>query len=296
MQYIFATKPIFSHHSLMDWHRQQRVRAIEIITYWHGRLNTSDIIAAFGISRIQASKDIKEYTSQFPDNITYSLSDRTYLKNKSFKLHLTKGRIDEYIDHISRMSTNITDIPIERLSLHYRHLKPEVVSHVLQSIKNKKGLSIVYASMSRPEGIERVIYPHSLVDTGYRWHIRAYCDDNQEFRDFNIGRILGIPKLQGVLPKFASRNNDLQWNKTIRFSLIPNPSLSSNQKKVVEVEFGIEKGALIVTTRACLTHYLLQRYQIDSQNLKKPELNQLLAVMNPNVIKPYLFIIRKPLQ
>jgi len=273
----------------MDWHKQQRIRSIEIITYWHGRLNTGDIIAAFGISRIQASKDIKEYISQFPNNITYNLSERAYLKNKSFKLHFTKGAIDEYIDHISRMSSGFSESPIERVSLHYRYLKPEVVAFILNAIRSKKGLSIVYASMNRPEGKERIIYPHSLVDTGFRWHIRAFCDDNGEFRDFNIGRILGVPDLLYEAPKQALLKKDKLWNKKIQFSLVPNPELSDNQKTVVESEFDIKKSGLTVTTRACLVNYLLQRYQIDSDNLEHPESTQLLAVMNPDEIKPYLF-------
>jgi len=273
----------------MDWHRQQRLRAIEIITYWHGRLNTGDIIAAFGISRIQASKDIKEYVSNFPGNIYYSPSDRAYLKAKPFKLHLTIGSVDEYIDHISRMSTRTADTPIERLSPHYRHLKPEVVSLVLQSIRDQKGLSVVYASMNRPEGKRRTVHPHSLVDTGFRWHIRAFCDDRQEFRDFNLGRIIGEPEVLDSTPKYALLNKDKFWSKKVSFSLVPNPALSDNQKKVVEAEFDIKRGGLIVTTRACLVHYLLQRYQIDSDNLENPESTQLLAVMNPDEIKPYLF-------
>jgi len=32
----------------MDWHRQQRLRSIEIILHWQGRLNTGDLIAANG--------------------------------------------------------------------------------------------------------------------------------------------------------------------------------------------------------------------------------------------------------
>jgi len=272
----------------MDWHRQQRLRAIEIITYWHGRLNTSDLTAAFGISRNQASNDIKEYVITFPGNIYYSPSDRAYLKVNPFKLHLTTGSMDEYIDHISRMSER-TATPIEKLSPHYRHLKPKVVALVLQSIREQKGLSVIYASMNRPEGKKRTIHPHSLVDTGFRWHIRAFCDDRQEFRDFNLGRILGDPEVMNLSSKYVLASNDKQWNKKVHISLIANPTLSDNQRKVVEAEFDIKREGLFVTTRACLIHYLLQRYQVDSSNLGNPEITQLLAVMNPDEIKPYLF-------
>jgi len=272
----------------MAWQRKQRLRAIEIITFWHGRLNTGDIVAAFGISRIQASKDIKKYISTFPENIYYSLSDRAYLKAKSFKLHLTEGSVDEYIDHVSRMTTQ-PNIPIEKLAPHHTRLKANVVSSLLDGIRNKKGLSILYASMSRPEGTERIIYPHSIVDTGFRWHVRAYCENRKDFRDFNIGRLLNSPKVVDQTPKHALASKDNLWQKMVNIKLYANPLLSDRQKLVIESEFDMERGNLVVSTRACLIHYMLQRYQIDSDRIDNPPINQLLAVENPDSISPYLF-------
>jgi len=272
----------------MAWQRKQRLRAIEIITFWHGRLNTGDIVAAFGISRIQASKDIKKYISTFPENIYYSLSDRAYLKSKSFKIHLTEGSVDEYIDHVSRMTTQ-PNIPIEKLAPHHTRLKPSVVSPLLDGIRNKKGLSILYASMNRPEGTERIIHPHSIVDTGFRWHVRAYCEQRRDFRDFNLGRLLKTPDVVAQTPKHALSSRDKLWQKMVTINLCANPNLSDNQKHVIETEFDMEREKLVVSSRACLIHYLLQRYQIDSEHLDNPLLNQLLAVKNPNSITPYLF-------
>lgn len=40
-----------------------RLRAIELLAYWEGRLVTNRLMSWFGISRQQASSDIKRYIS-----------------------------------------------------------------------------------------------------------------------------------------------------------------------------------------------------------------------------------------
>lgn len=272
----------------MDWGKEQRLRAIEIIVHWQGRLNTGDLIAAFGISRNHASLDIKEYILNFPENIQYNPSARAYLKTKAFKLHLTEGSVDEYIDHISRMKTQ-PHVPIEKLAPHHSRLKAEVVSQLLNGICRQKGLSVLYASMTRPEGAKRTIYPHSIVDTGFKWHVRAYCENRKEFRDFNLGRILGVPEVMERTPKHAMVIKDKLWRKMVPIHLCANPNLSDNQKQVIESEFDMKRGKLTVHSRACLVHYILQRYQIDSECLDTPLATQLLAVESPETITPYLF-------
>lgn len=276
------------HNAVMDWYKTQRLRGIEIILYWQNRLNTSDIMNAYGISRIQASKDIKQYITSYPGNMYYSLKDRAYLKAAPFTCHLSKGDVDEYIDHLSRMLKPSESMSIERLEPCYRQLNQHITS-VLYAIKDSKGVDITYASMGNPAGNRRVIYPHALVNTGFRWHARAYCVKRQEFRDFNLGRILDSHGfLEGGVPN-ASTEHDELWERSIMIELRANPILTEEQQSLVESEFGIKRKALFVPTRACLVGYLLQRYQIDINNLDSPSKTQLLAVGNVKEIRSLLF-------
>jgi len=272
----------------MDWNREQRLRAIEILIHWQGSMNSSDLSAAFGISRNHAILDIQKYLSLYPENIRYNRTVRAYQKTESFQFHIARGDVDEYIDHVARMRTPV-HISIERLAPHHSQLKVDVVAVLLDCIRNQKGASILYASMNRPEGTKRVIYPHSIIDNGYRWHVRAYCENRKEFRDFNLGRIMGSPKITDNTPSHALTTKDKLWQKIVQIDICANPNLSSNQKKVVEYEFNMEKGHLILHTRACLLHYMLQRYQIDSEHLDNPDSHQLLAIKNSNRVKRYLF-------
>jgi len=273
----------------MDWHRQQRLRSIEIILHWQGRLNTGDLIAAFGISRIQASKDIKEYRTAYPDNLHYNLSRRAYLRSDAFSPHLIRGTVDEYLDHIARMSIDGASDAIERMAPHYSVLKREVVSVLFNSILNRRGVSIEYASMTHPEGAPRIIYPHSMINTGFRWHVRAYCDKRKGFRDFNLGRILETPTNTASAPGAAAIENDSQWNRIVDITLIPNAALSGSQQRLLEKEFDMVDGRLVIHSRASLVHYMLQRYQIDPERLDNPPATQLLAVKDSRSVAKFLF-------
>jgi len=289
MQDIFAILDVEIYYVPMDWHKQQRLRAIEIIVYWHEKLNTKDIINAFGISRIQASKDIKHYIQAYPGNMYYSLTDRAYLKAKPFTLHLSQGSFEEYLDHSSRMKTPSEHFHVEALTSHYKPLNPAILSKVLQAIHAQKGLTLCYGSMSSPDGKTRIIYPHALIDTGFRWHVRAYCKEREAFRDFNLGRILNMPEVTKSFLQESSSQNDKAWNEQISLIIQANPALNPKQQVLIENEFAIKKKTLVVKTRACLVHYTLQRYQIDSTSLVSPPQNQMLVLNNYEQISKHLF-------
>ncbi|EPC3543309.1 helix-turn-helix transcriptional regulator [Aeromonas hydrophila] len=63
-----------------------------------------------------------------------------------------------------------------------------VLAPICRAIHAKKPVAIRYHSMSGGES-ERIIVPFVLVDTGLRWHIRAFDRKSSEFRDFVVTRI-----------------------------------------------------------------------------------------------------------
>lgn len=50
-----------------------------------------------------------------------------------------------------------------------------------------------------PEAEIRLIAPHTLVYSGMRWHVRAYCDKNHDYRDFVLSRFRGVRELMDDL-------------------------------------------------------------------------------------------------
>ena len=134
-----------------------------------------------------------------------------------------------------------------------------LLREIIAACRAAGGLKIIYASMANPIWSERVISPHTLVYTGFRWHVRAFCHKRGEFRDFLLSRIDRIPRpIEIIAP---SVEDDSLWNEMITISLVANTKLSDAQRSLVEVDYAMPDGRLQIPVRKALAHYTIQRYQ-----------------------------------
>ncbi len=120
-----------------------------------------------------------------------------------------------------------------------------------------------------------------------RWHVRAYCEKNGQYRDFVLSRLRGEP---GLLD--ASENTqelDEDWNTEIPVIIAPDGRLSAAQKVIIETGFGMVDGQLVVPSRKALVKYVLQRYQIDHRNLDPNPEAQQIVVTNLRELRPWLY-------
>lgn len=62
----------------------QRLRFIDFLLHEYGAINLSALIGYFGISRPQASMDIREYMKIAPDNVEYDKSKKVYKRTPDF--------------------------------------------------------------------------------------------------------------------------------------------------------------------------------------------------------------------
>ncbi len=243
-----------------------RLRALELIAYWEGRLITNQLIEWFGISRQQASSDIKLYNTEInPGSLEHSPSVKGYIPVGKFTPVLTAGHINEYMGLLSsQCGQPMAQIleshsNIAAVQLPDRAIRPEIVRELIKACRNSESVRIVYSSMNSPQLHERVISPHTLVYSGFRWHVRAWCHKRQAFRDFLVSRIHRIPRPAEELA--PSLDNDTQWQEEVTLTLVPNRNLSDAQKSLVERDFCMLDGHLRLRVRRALAHYTLQRYQ-----------------------------------
>ncbi len=243
-----------------------RMKAIELLAYWEGRLVTNRLIDWFGVSRQQASADIKRYMANHNlDSLVHDPSVKAYVPRPGFQPVLTKGHINEYLGMVSGLVSESmaitleTDTHLASVQLPDRSVRPEVVREVIKACKASSSIKILYASMANPALSERVISPHNLVYTGFRWHVRAYCQKRSEFRDFLLSRIDRTPQPADEPSPAVSEDTD--WNDLITLTLIPNTKLNNGQKSLVEKDYGMPDGRLVLRVRKALAHYTLQRYQ-----------------------------------
>ena len=269
----------------------QRYRLIEIITLWEGRLTTNRLREFFGISRQQASKDIGHYNDEISAlNLIYDSSIKGYVPSPRFKPRLTKGNVDEYLQLLQEQQSGNTTLPDSLiLNVPSHSIEPAILRSVTQALRQKKPISIAYVSMTSPEGSQRVISPHTLVNTGQRWHVRAYCHTHEEYRDFVLSRFRRLPELCNENEHaFHGIKQDKTWNKMLTLKIKPHPDLTSAQRAIVETDYGMKKGCLNLKVRAACAQYLLQLLRIDLQSKAKPTAQQV-VLGNTVEIEPYLF-------
>jgi predicted DNA-binding transcriptional regulator YafY len=278
------------------WDLALRYRLIETVVWWEGRLTTGHLIQSFGISRQQASKDINTYiTEHAPKNLTYDKKIKGYVPSKTFKplfiddsasayLHLLYQN-HERAPHIDGLAlayahTKVLDVPD-------RPIRPEILRPLLKACRDGLRLETEYVSLNSPQVDIRLIAPHTLVYTGMRWHVRAYCEKNREYRDFVLSRLRGEPGLLDVSENTQALDDD--WNTEIPVIIAPDGRLSAAQKAIIETDFGMVDGQLVVPSRRALVKYVLQRYQIDARNLDPNPEAQQIVVTNLKDLRPWLY-------
>lgn len=278
-----------------------RYKLIEITAYWEGRLNTNHLCDAFGIGRQQASKDINDYLENFGQgNLIYDTTLKGYKPAQDFKPVFTRGDVSEYLQllggsdqvvdpnlDIALLADNNQEPLVESLALPCKHISPSILASILHSARRKQRLEITYVSLSSPRPEPRIIAPHTLVNTHNRWHVRAYCEKNREFRDFVLSRFRGEPELLGQA--LVSSEEDHYWHNPVRIKIIPDTRLDSAQRKIIAADYGMVRNALYIQTRAALVPYVLKQYNLDPQKIEARAEAQQLMIGNLAEVEKWLF-------
>jgi predicted DNA-binding transcriptional regulator YafY len=264
------------------WDLLLRYRLIEVISLWEGRLTTNHLMRAFGIGRQQASKDINTYLSEHgPGNLEYDRHLKGYRPTLNFCPVFTRGLADEYLHMMhtredlacSFESLAVRELNTEVLLPPARDLRPEILRPILQACREGKRVEIQYASLTNPEPEYRVVQPHTVVHSGYRWHTRAWCEKNGEFRDFVLSRISDAPGI--TLPTTHRAELDEAWNTRATIIITPDPRLTPAQQTVIAREYGMANGQLEIQSRGALVKYVLYQLRLDSPTTHRtPEAQQ----------------------
>ncbi|RKS28534.1 putative DNA-binding transcriptional regulator YafY [Pseudomonas sp. WPR_5_2] len=278
------------------WDLALRYRLIETIAWWEGRLTTVHLIQSFGISRQQASKDINTYiTEHAPRNLAYDKQLKGYVPSKHFKPLFIDDSASAYLHLLYQNNERAPHI--EGLALAYAHTKvlevpdrtirPEILRPLLKACRENMRLEVEYVSLANPAPEGRLIAPHTLVYSGMRWHVRAYCEKNNQYRDFVLSRLRGQPEVDGKSENGI--DGDEVWNNEVTVIIEPDSRLTAAQKAIIEADFGMQNGQLLIPTRRALVKYVLQRYQIDPTKMEpRPEAQQI-VVRNLTELEPWLY-------
>ncbi len=244
--------------------QHERLTYLEFRLYFMGEIGRPDLSARFGVAPAGATRDIAMYRELAPQNIDFHSSSKTYRISNAFV---------PIFDHppqrvLSALSLGFGDGLGETRSLLPCEFpatlscpRMNVLAPVCRAIHAKRPLAIRYQSMSSGES-ERVIVPFALVDTGLRWHVRAFDRKSGEFRDFVITRIQNPSILDEESGAHERMDSDMQWNRIVELDLVPHPRL--NRPDIIELDFGMQNGAMHLRVRAAVAGYMLLRWCIDA--------------------------------
>ncbi|WP_043199650.1 helix-turn-helix transcriptional regulator [Pseudomonas putida] len=278
------------------WDLALRYRLIETVVWWEGRLTTNHLIQSFGISRQQASKDINTYINDYASkNLVYDKQIKGYVPTRQFKPLFIDDSASAYLDLLNQNNERAPHI--EGLALAYAHtevlkvpdrsVKPEVLRPLLKACREKRRLDIDYVSFNSPELDGRTIAPHTLVYTGMRWHVRAYCEKNRMYRDFVLSRLRGVPDVHDEQTENGI-DQDVEWNTPVDVIFKPDERLTPAQRAIIEVDYGMTDGQLVVGSSQALVKYVVKRFGVNpNMHDARPEAQQL-VLANRAELKPWL--------
>jgi len=278
------------------WEQLLRYRFIEIIALWEGRLTTRHLREVFGLGRQQASKDINNYKRSIgPGNLEYDATAKGYRPSSTFSPVVSRGTVEEYLDIIagsSDMHQLLGRLPdaltaTEVLQAPGRQVPPEILRPLIRAARESRRVEVDYVSLNAPDREGRIIVPHTLVWTGQRWHVRAWCEKNQDYRDFVLSRFRGEPDMLDISEH--TDRGDTEWHTWIDIAIAPDPRLSSAQQAVVAHDYGMIDGQWRLSVRAKLLPYYLKLLQIDHQCHESDPKAQQLVILNPDELAPWLF-------
>ncbi|WOJ96060.1 WYL domain-containing protein [Congregibacter brevis] len=278
------------------WDHLLRYRYIEIISLWEGRLTTGHLTRCFGIGRQQASKDINVYLREIaPGNISYDKFLKGYRPSEDFVPRVTRGTADEYLHLMSRdeqlmgvfEALPLTTANVEQITPPGRDVSPSILRPMIQAARARKRLEVDYVSLQHPDREGRIIVPHTLVFTGFRWHVRAWCEKNQGFRDFVLSRFRGEAEILDTSEHGEDQDDD--WSQRINIIVVPDPRLTKDQQAVIAHDYGMSGGTLTLNTRATLINYQLQLLQLDPFSEQENPLAQQVVLQNRDELEPWLF-------
>ena len=155
---------------------------------------------------------------------------------------------------------------------------------IVRAIRENEVLAVVYQSFSRPEPTTRRVTPHALVHDDQRWHVRAYCHLNDDFRDFVISRIL---RVEGHEPDRPRGLEDHQWHNIVRLKLAPHPDATDAQRKATELEYAMVDGACEFECREALLFYVLHELRLDAKSNASAR-EQHIVLVNRDELEPLL--------
>ena len=245
--------------------QKQRLAYIDFKLLFVGYVTRAEIVSYFEKGLTSATKDINLYKELCPKNMEYDAKEKKYFQADNFKPLFTHDPRKTLV----KLSNQITDgfdaigdttFPVEAPS---QLNIPDIfiVAKLVQAIINEKPVSVIYTSLTSGSAARELV-PHSIVDNGLRWHVRAFDRKTKSFRDFVLTRITKVTIKNTEVVAGEDKLEDHQWMRMMPLQLVPHPH-NVNHPTAIALDYGMDGGELSLNVRAAMAGYLLRRWNVD---------------------------------
>lgn len=247
--------------------QRERLAYIDFRLYFFGEIGRPDLIDRFGVAPAGATRDLALYRELAPQNITFDGSRKIYRIGQNYSplfahapQRVLTALAQGFGDGVNGPKQSLQPLlPCESPTA-LSSPRMEVLAPVCRAIHAKRPVAIRYHSMTSGES-ERVIVPFALVDTGLRWHVRAFDRQSSKFRDFVITRIEAPTLLDDEPQPYERPDNDIQWTRIVELDLVPHPRLE--RPEIIQMDYGMQGGSIRMRVRAAVAGYMLLRWSVD---------------------------------
>jgi hypothetical protein len=257
-----------------SWSQARRFEFLEWKMFWEDRVIRSDLETTFGISTPQASVDLRRYREVAPENM--EATARGYRPSPSFTPRFYVPSADRLLLQLRALLSRV----IPRQDVWFRDLPPvdiapditrdisaDSLRPILRAMRERLALEVRYQSLSSSR--RRAIAPHALAYDGHRWHVRAWCCERREFRDFLLSRMDALGEAR---PVEFDPEDDVEWNTRLTLRLRPRRELDAEKQSAIAKDFGMTRGRKDVEVRAALAFYFIRRLNLDLEPSDDPKL------------------------
>lgn len=248
--------------------QRQRLAYIEFRVWFFGEVTRKDVLDRFGLATAAGTRDMVLYRDLAPNNVAY--------EGKVYRYQPTFTPLFEHQAErvLAMLTAGFGEGEPPSMGESLPHAVParlnqpplDILAAVTRAIHGGYPLRLTYHSM-KTGAVAREIVPHALVDSGLRWHVRAYDRTKGEFRDLVLTRMENIEPIENQSTVNPVQSHELpaadaQWQKEINLDLLPHPA--HPHPSSIARDFGMgAPGALRVTLRAAVAGYVLRQWQVD---------------------------------
>ncbi|SPT68131.1 Uncharacterised protein [Anaerobiospirillum thomasii] len=302
-----------NYSSANKWNQARRLEFIDFRLGCDGKVNRKDLVEFFNISIPQASLDLSKYNELVADsspprkNLVYDRHLKFYIKTPDYRPLFPKICSPEnYLNDLLSLASGdlvksrnffgfVPNVGMAAFNPPRRNISAEVLYNLLEAIRTQKALHISYYSLTSSKHSDQLIAPHGLAFDGMRWHVRAYCYDRHDFRDYVLSRIIKCsePSIQAPNDRYTltsggetvevgtSGRDDKAWNELVDLVLKANPELPELTRKAIEFDYGMgDKGYIIYPCRRALLFYALQYLRLTEADKALPAIYRQIVLDN----------------